>query len=205
MGRTPRQHRAATREEVIALGQRIVAAEGLSALQARRVAGEAGCSVGTLYNLFGDLDALVFEVNARTLQRLAEAAGAALAQMSPDAPPAGRIAVLARAYVDFAHREEAAWRAVFEHRLAEGREVPDWYRARRVAPFVLLEPDLAALAPRLPAAERARAARALWAGVHGIVSIGLDEKLDAAPPEEIAAQVDLVVRAITRGLAAPQP
>ena len=50
----------------------IVVEEGLGALNARRVAAEADCSVGTLYNIFGQLDGLIDAVNLTTLRLLAE-------------------------------------------------------------------------------------------------------------------------------------
>ena len=40
---------------------------GLSALKARDLAIEVGCALGAIYNVFPNLDSLVFEVNARTL------------------------------------------------------------------------------------------------------------------------------------------
>ena len=49
------------RVEALKIAEEIVVGEGLAALTARRVAGETGCSVGTLYNVFGQLDGLIDE------------------------------------------------------------------------------------------------------------------------------------------------
>ena len=55
---------------VIEIAERQIAEKGLAGFNARCVAAEAGCSVGTLYNLFENLDGIVIRVNSRTLHRL---------------------------------------------------------------------------------------------------------------------------------------
>ena len=65
-----RTYRERLRTNTLLVARKIVAAEGLSALQARRVAQEAGCSVGTIYNLYDGLDDLIINVNAATLEDL---------------------------------------------------------------------------------------------------------------------------------------
>ena len=62
-----RQPKERLRGEILTVAEEIVSQDGLSALQARRVASEAGCSVGSIYNAFGDLDELILAVNEATL------------------------------------------------------------------------------------------------------------------------------------------
>ena len=66
----PYRQRLETR--MIDIAERLIASEGLAAVQARRIAQEADCSVGTLYNVFGGLDGLIIAVNTRTLKALGE-------------------------------------------------------------------------------------------------------------------------------------
>jgi AcrR family transcriptional regulator len=49
---------------------------GLAALKARDLAREAGCSVGTIYNVFEHLEALILCVGSRTLAMLDRGLGA---------------------------------------------------------------------------------------------------------------------------------
>ncbi len=65
-----------TREELhgmaLAEAWRIAEAEGLRGLTARRVAREIGYTVGTLYNVFTDLDDLVVQLIGRIFDALYE-------------------------------------------------------------------------------------------------------------------------------------
>src|SRR5258708_10950312 len=53
---------------LIDAAERAISARGLAALKARDLAAEVGCAVGAIYNVFPNLDALIFEVNGRTLR-----------------------------------------------------------------------------------------------------------------------------------------
>lgn len=193
--------RAVLRERLIEAAERTIAAHGLSALKARDLAEEAGCAIGSVYNVFPDLDALVLQVNLRTLA-LFEAAIAGAGPASPDAT--NDLVRLALAYLGFAQAHTRRWRALFQHRMP-GAPVPDWYRTEQSRLFQYIEAPLAQLCPGLATAERATRARSLFSSTHGLVALGLDEKLMAVPPDTLAAEVELVVRALGRGLAATPP
>lgn len=182
---------------MLEIAERILQREGLSALQARRVAKEAGCSVGTLYNVFDGLDDLIIQANAKTLSGLGQALLEAREGVATDALK-DQLMAMALGYLSFAIRHTVPWRAVFEHRMADG-EVPEWYRASQARLFALVED---ALGPHVAdATHRRRAARALFAAVHGIVSLALDRKLGEFDPVEAEAEVRLVVGAAADGLA----
>ena len=192
-------YREKLRAAMLSIAARILDAEGLEGLQARRVAREAGCSVGTLYNIFESLDELVMLANARTLDDLGRtlivARDAAL-----QAPLEGRLEALALAYLRFAIVHEKSWRAVFEHHMTAGQAVPEWYREAQARQFELVEEVLCEVMPEPNA--RSRAARALFASVHGIVALALDRKLGEFDPAETEAQVRLILTAAAQGLAA---
>ncbi|MEZ5843395.1 MAG: TetR-like C-terminal domain-containing protein [Hyphomicrobiaceae bacterium] len=176
----------------------ILSTSGLSALQARKVAAAADCSVGTLYNVWRNLDELIIAANAITLAHL----GSVLTT-ARDATPAGasveqRLLALADAYVIFAIDKRNAWRALFDHRLPRGKTAPDWYRAAQSELFAIVETALVSVVA--DPAERSRAARAFFASVHGIVSIALDEKLGDFDRQDCEAQVRFIVTAAARGL-----
>src|SRR5690242_11941470 len=62
--------REGLREALLAALERTVVAQGWQALRARDLAREVGCAVGAIYNVFPDLDALVFAAKGRTLDLL---------------------------------------------------------------------------------------------------------------------------------------
>jgi AcrR family transcriptional regulator len=186
------------REALLAAAERAIAEGGLSGLKAREVAREAGCALGAVYTAFADLDALVLAVNARTLDALD--AHLRAAAPPPGAEPVARMAALAEAYLDYAARERPRWTALFAHRMAAGREPPAWYAEKQAELFRHVQGPVAALRPGLDGAEVARLARTLFSAVHGVVSLGLDEKLAPVPAEALRPQLRLVAEAMARGL-----
>lgn len=190
------QRRVRLRERLLDVAGRTIAGKGLTGLKARDLAAEAGCALGAIYTAFDDLDELILRVNLSTLERLAQSLDAALR----GAAPSEALLALARAYLEFARREEPSWRALFEHRLSTGGAVPDWYAEVRNALFRRLEAPLAELLPNERAEERARLARTLFSAVHGVVALGLEEKIAATPPEALDAQLEALVRLIADGL-----
>jgi AcrR family transcriptional regulator len=197
---TPR--RQALKIALIDAAEQAIAARGLAGLNARELARQAGCALGAIYNVFPDLDAIAYEVNARTLAEF-EAFVAARVPAGNDGDPAAELVSLAVAYLDFAVAHQPRWRALFEHRISTpGARLPEWYLAEQSRMFALVERPLAALRPELADDERALLARTMFSAVHGIVSLGLDEKLMSLPADQLAGQVRGFVAALARGLVA---
>lgn len=195
-----RTYRERLRTNTLLVARKIVSSEGLAALQARRVAQEAGCSVGTIYNLYDGLDDLVINVNAATLEDLGANLNAEM-QQSVGETLSGRLTGLALAYLGFALDSQPSWRAVFEHQLAKDRSVPDWYRERQAGLFAIVEEILASAVS--DAQERAMAARALFSAVHGIVALALDQKLGGFDRAATESQIRFIVGTAARGLQSP--
>jgi AcrR family transcriptional regulator len=201
------QRREKLKSALVSAAERMIEAHGLAGLRARALALRAGCAVGAIYNVVTDLDDLVMVVNARTLQaleRYLRETGAI-----SDAPPApdqvvARLTSMALAYLDFAARNTMRWRAVFDHRLANGRELPAWYLEDQRRLFEYIEGPLKTLQPEAAPEARLLMARSLFSAVHGVVLLGLEEKLQRIPLPILREQLTLVVGALGRGLAAPR-
>jgi len=190
------------RDALIHAAERTIEKEGLRGMKARELAYRVGCAVGAIYNVFTDLDDLIFAVNALTLEQLEKTL--TLAGERGNDPQAGAIKTLthlALAYTDYAAANRRRWRALFDHRLAEDREVPTWYQAQLARLFVYIEEPLRSLAPGMEAQQRMQLARSLFSAVHGIVLIGLEEKLQSIPLTAVRAQVTFMVEAFAKGLA----
>lgn len=198
---TQRDRHAALRERLIDAAERTIAANGLASLRARDLAGEVGCAVGTIYNVFEHLDELILCVGLRTLAMLDTALGAVrLARPYGSAEEAAVDLVrLALAYLEFAARHTVRWRALFEHRMSEARPLPQWFVDRQHQLFAQVERPLVTLLPDLDPDARRILARTLFSAVHGIVALGLEEKLASLPFSDLRDQLTATVRAITTG------
>ena len=73
MGRRSDHSRDELYTMALAAARKIAEKEGLRGLTARRIAREIGYTVGTLYNLFDNLDGLIVHLNGTTLDTLYEA------------------------------------------------------------------------------------------------------------------------------------
>lgn len=191
--------RTALRTVLIAAAERRISDHGLSGLRARDLAADAGCALGAIYGAFPDLDALILEVNLRTLA-LFEAALGPEDDGFEGARAADELVRLGRAYLAFAQSHERRWRALFQHQFADGRGPPENYVAEQARLFRRIEAPLQALCPDLPAPERRLLARSLFSATHGIVMLGLDARLMALPEGVVGSQLDLLVRAMATGL-----
>jgi AcrR family transcriptional regulator len=168
----------------------IVDEAGYAGLSARRIAQGIGYTPGTLYLVFRNLDALVLELNGRTLDGLDRMLQDAVAGSGS---PREAIQRLGAAYIRTAFDRKGRWLMVFEHRLPEGEPLPDAYQARIDRLFQLVEQQLALLAPTRSKDETRLAARALWGGLHGISLLAVGEKLEAAGVASAAAMADCLV------------
>jgi AcrR family transcriptional regulator len=187
------------RAAAIAAARACVSEGGLPALNARRIAAELGCSVGSLYNLFVDLDDLVLHVAASVLDDM----GAAL--FAPGLPEAPREALIeiARRYIRFARDRGQLWAMVFEHCPTHGRPTPAW-QTERVAR--LKAAVRAAAAPAFVGSGRASTASldasidVLWASVHGIAVLSQQDKLSFVTTTDPEALAERLVVTFLAGL-----
>lgn len=196
------ERRKSLREALVTAAERAITQRGLAGLKARELAAEAGCAVGAIYNVVADLDELALAVNARTLADLERGLAVAPDELTRGKKGAiARLVGLALAYVDFAAANTQRWRALFEHRLPAGKSLPEWYVEQQARLFAQVEQPLADLRPGSSRDDLALLARTLFSAVHGIVALGLEEKLGVVPLKTLRAQASELVSAIGRGLA----
>jgi AcrR family transcriptional regulator len=174
MARRSDHSREELRDLALSAAEKIIVEQGHEGLSARKVAAAIGYTVGTLYLVFDNIDDLILQVNARTLDRLHKE----MSRPQGDAQdPRQRLLQLGQAYIRFADQDPHRWAMVFEHRLAEGRVVPAWYQEKVMRMFALVETALEPIAGKRPPQEVSQAARALWGGVHGICILALSDTL----------------------------
>src|SRR6187551_3543142 len=140
------ERREKLREELILAAERSINAAGLAGLKTRELAREIGCANGAVYNLVEDMDELILRVGSRTLGRLDAALSAAEAQ--GPASPRDTLVRIAVAYCDFAAENLELWRALFEHRMAPDKPVPEWAVDEQMNLFRHIYQPLAELFPQ---------------------------------------------------------
>ena len=193
------ERRAKQRDALIIAAEKAIAAKGLTGLKSRELAAEIGVANGAVFNLVADMDELVLRVGSRTLARLDRALTAA--ESEGGAPsPAEALVRIAVAYCDFAADNLELLRSLFEHRMAPDKPVPQWAIEEQMSLFRHIYHPLAKLFPKWSADELGVTARSLFAAVHGMVSLGLEQKLIAVPVAALRDEIATIVKATIRGL-----
>ncbi|MBF0357588.1 MAG: TetR/AcrR family transcriptional regulator [Magnetococcales bacterium] len=147
--------------------EKIIETKGVSALTARSIATAIGYSPGTLYNLFANIDEIILRLNCRTMDDLYQKLSDALKKTS------GRTKLdkMISTYLDYNKASTQRWDLLFEHRLAEGQELPDWYQKRLDLLIGLLVNALRSMLPECGEKEVNHSARVLWCSLYGICSL----------------------------------
>ena len=175
--------RAELKKKLIDAAEAQILKGGLHSVKARDLATEAGCSLGAIYNVFEDLHNLILEVNGRTFVKLGTAVAGSV--VGTDAGPRARLILMSNAYLDFAAANANLWRALFDLRMSADEGVPEWYLASLGELFANIRGPLAELFPEMDARELEMMTRAMFSSVHGIVLLGLENRISGVPAENI--------------------
>lgn len=181
----------AQREQLILAGEKLIQTQGPAALTARALASEIGYSVGQIYHLVEDLDALVLLINTRTLDRLLAKLQQKLASL-----PAGpaRLKSLAHVYLAFCHETPALWGLALSHQLRSAtKPIPPDYEARIAALPALVSQEIKALFPKRHSAAIKRDVALLWAGLHGICTLALTGRLEVIAAPSATSLADALI------------
>ena len=189
------QKKVRRRVLMLDIARNLIATKGLRSLKVRDVADAAGCSIGSVYNEFGDFDGLILTVNRQTVQALTTRLDAV-----PTDDPIRQLHGLAATYLEFATTHANLLRSLFEHRMEDDRPFPDDILQMVMQAFELMYPPLVRLLPERDPQHIALLARILFSAVHGIISLGLEERMVAVPPEALRQQLAQFVDTHLAGL-----
>lgn len=193
------------RQKAIEIAGRLIEEGGAEALQARAIAKEAGVSVGSIYNIVGDIDALHRMVNVGLLDELGQAGADAVRQLAAEGVTdvRERLLTLSDTYLRFVEKNYVKWSALLAfNRSKPLAEMPDWYMARLEMLFSIIAGVLEDTPLKDDDARRATAARALWSAVHGIVTNAFIGRKEIGHADESRAQIDVLVSVFVKGLEA---
>ena len=168
------------RVTTIGAARKLLEEGGPAALTARALARAVGTTPGTIYNLFGNMNAILHEVNRRTFTELAQ-----MIDNAPSAAPRDHLLALADGYVDFMLERRVVWRGLFEGP-RQTDTFPDWYTSLIDDLIDRIAAPIAQLHPQTPAR---LLAEQLFLSVHGVVALAAIERLDlitAQDPHSLA-------------------
>ncbi|MFC0268886.1 TetR/AcrR family transcriptional regulator [Kushneria aurantia] len=168
-------------------------------LSLRSIAREVGCAPSTLLKLYGSFNDLLQYVNLETLDGL-RGRIETLSMGTPDQ----RLGALADAYWQFARQYPYHWQLLFDYPLAQEGEL-DTRQGRMIETlFVWVESTLKEIRPGMDDGEARRLARTLWGSVHGLVQLGLNERLGYGEDQalEVGDLLEQLLRTILAGLRA---
>jgi AcrR family transcriptional regulator len=186
---------AVFRQRICVAAERLFAAHGPAAISMRQLGAELGVTSMTLYRYYKDKDDILAAVRARAFDRIAEALERGLAE---SLGPSDQGAPVAAAYIDFAFKNPAAYRLMFELTQANEADYPDLVRASSRARDTLRAFVEHAIAVGLFEDERPDVvAHAYWAAIHGLVVLQLAGKL--GPTVSFDAVRKSIFGALARG------
>jgi AcrR family transcriptional regulator len=162
-----------SRDELAALvvqaARSIIVEEGAGAVTMRKMGALIGYAPGSIYNAVGDLDAVLRQVNGRTMEDMAELLDAVAASHEPGTMESAL--AIAETYIDFVTKNPALWASLLARPPQPGEAVPESYTRPRAR---LIEIVAASIAPRFTDdVARQRAVVALWAALQGVASLAL--------------------------------
>lgn len=163
----------------------------MAALSARAIAKKIGYSPGTLYNVFKNLDDLLYTIQVA----LVEEAVAELRAV-PNQDNSSHVRALARCYMEFALNNRRLWNLLFQHSPPAGKLDAEELSRQLNHMAAIFRDALAPLMAQHPAAESEDYGNALWFGLHGASAMAVNEKLSATPPARIAAYAYICVDAL---------
>lgn len=158
--------REGLRALIIDSASRHMAEVGLSRFSSRQVAKDIGYSVGTIYNVFDNLDRLLIAVNTRTFVLWAADVERALASGGGD-----RLETLVMSYFAFARTHRNLWRAIYAHGIPQDMELEPADHETRGRLTSLIGGQVSLLLPERDAGSVASLTRSMIAIVHGHCSM----------------------------------
>ncbi|WIH27877.1 TetR/AcrR family transcriptional regulator [Photobacterium damselae] len=155
-------------------------------LSLRKVAAMIGYVPSTLVNVFGNYNLLLLHAVAQTLDEMSKEAEVSMKEATSAEDALRR---LAYCYLEFATQHPYRWQLIFQHTM-NGEDLPEWQSERIDNMTGMLEALIRQITPNKSEDEILEASRVLWAGVHGITLLTVDDKLFTSTPVDGKALID---------------
>lgn len=175
--RTKPYHHGDLRRALISAGMALLAEEGATALDLRKVARKAGVSHAAPYRHFEDKRELLAAIAEEGFMKLTEQISAAVSASAPET----RLLALAHAYIGFALSEPALAREMFSGLTIDRMAYPSLHAASKVAFNLLLDVVQAQQAAGyLVQDDPEKLVLVIWSMIHGLAMLLLENQLPHA-------------------------
>lgn len=163
------------REYLLAKGRELVVSQGASFLTARKLAEASGCSVGTIYNQFANMDNFIMAENLQTLDALA----GSLRKLSPDSSAYKTLNRYLDGFVRFVLGNRNLWFMLYHfHLQASVKRLPRAYLRRLVRVIEIWRPAFEEVFKDIRPRERRLSMQVLWLSLFSVSSFLTTRVLD---------------------------
>lgn len=181
---------------IVGAAYELMEKEGHANISTRKIAANIGYTVGTLYNIFSNIDDIFIHVNSLTLNKLYFQ----LHEAAEKAPNDAKLKALADAYIKFSEENFNLWSLLFEYRLPADQAIPKWYHEKINKMYTLVASVVGSVMPELSEGKLQNTVMVLWACMHGICALSIKGKLDRAGAQSAQVLADNLLDNYLQGL-----
>lgn len=178
------------------LALKAFAEQGVEGVSLRGLAAAAGCSRTTPYRYFKNKADILAAVRQAQFQRMADDTEA-VARRVPD--PDERLVALARAYLSFALATPDAYRVMYSVAQHDEQRYPELVRQINRAQQPMMTAVDEAIENGSIKGDPINIVHVLWAGLHGVISLHLSDKLHMG--RNIDELAEVMIRSLSRAVA----
>ncbi len=191
--------RKALRQKLLEAAIVRIGQHGIDSLRARDLATDAGCALGAIYNIYADIDELVFYAKVEIFTRMEQQLDECMKHAS-SLTPLEQMTRLSRDYFEFATQNTNLWSALFDGHLADTHEIPVWYRQALIRLMGHIQRPLMLLDPSLSPTEASLRTRALFSAIHGIVVLSIQDRPSGVNQQEVPDAIQWILKSISKPL-----
>ena len=184
------------RQRLCDLALKAFAEQGVEGMSLRGLAAAAGCSRTTPYRYFKNKEDILAAVRQTQFQRMADESEEVAQRVKE---PDDRLVELARAYVSFAMATPDAYRVMYSVNQQDEQRYPDLVKQINRAQKPMINAVDEAIKSGSIKGDPINIVHVLWAGLHGIISLHLSDKLHMGRGIEELSEV--MIRSLSRAVA----
>ncbi len=191
------QKRADLKAKLLAATILRIENDGIASLRARDLAKDAGCALGAIYNIYEDLDELIFHAKVEIFRRMEERLADTMSN-THDLSPLDQMRKLTSSYFQFAQDNTKLWTALFTGDLTDQRDVPKWYQDALMRLMGHIHGPLKQIAPDTSDKELSLQTRTLFSAIHGVILLSIQDRPSGVTHQEVEKATDWLLESISK-------
>ncbi len=184
------------RQRLCELALKAFAEGGIDGISLRGLAAEAGCSRTTPYRYFKNKADILAAVRQSEFGRMADTMERAAGR---EGDPNKKLRALAVSYLEFAIERPVAYRVMYEVNQKDEQRYPELVKQIKRTQQPMISAVQEAIRSGSVHGDAVNIGHVLWAGLHGLISLHLSNKLHSGRDIEELAEV--MVRSLGRAVA----